>query len=200
MILNVAINIFTFISISIAQSWILVSDQDNIQTFKMEVTNGPIIAFMGKRMIEAPLDRVLQFITDEKRSHEWVDRLTKEIRLEQPDNLNYVSYTHISMPLILKDREFITAVKIELDKSKQKAFFTMKSINHLLAPKTKYIRGEVVESSFMLESRNEGKSTFVTGILHADPKGSIPKWVVNLFQKQWARNTICKLRLAVLKN
>jgi hypothetical protein len=35
--------------------------------------------------------------------------------------------------------------------------------------------------------------------VHADPKGSMPKWLVNMFQKSWAHNTIMRLRAQVAK-
>jgi hypothetical protein len=33
----------------------------------------------------------------------------------------------------------------------------------------------------------------------ADPKGSVAKWIVNLFQKSWPRKTIASLRRQVAK-
>jgi hypothetical protein len=35
--------------------------------------------------------------------------------------------------------------------------------------------------------------------VHSDPKGSIPKWLVNRFQKSWAYGTIKGLRAQVNK-
>jgi hypothetical protein len=35
--------------------------------------------------------------------------------------------------------------------------------------------------------------------LHSDPKGWLPAWVVNLFQKDWARITIAGIRRQVKK-
>ncbi len=35
--------------------------------------------------------------------------------------------------------------------------------------------------------------------IHADPKGSVPKWLVNLFQKGWPRNTIEGIRKQAAK-
>ena len=35
--------------------------------------------------------------------------------------------------------------------------------------------------------------------IHADPKGSVAKWIVNMFQKGWPHNTITSLREQVKK-
>jgi hypothetical protein len=39
----------------------------------------------------------------------------------------------------------------------------------------------------------------VVAEVHTDPKGSIPKWMVNLTQKSWAHTTIMGLRAQVRK-
>ena len=44
-----------------------------------------------------------------------------------------------------------------------------------------------------------GRATLLEIELHSDPKGSLPAWVVNLFQKSWARETINAIRKQVKK-
>ena len=47
--------------------------------------------------------------------------------------------------------------------------------------------------------RDGGASTYVVGEIHLDPKGYLPKWVVNIFQKDWPINTFSALRKHVKK-
>jgi len=44
-----------------------------------------------------------------------------------------------------------------------------------------------------------GKKTRVLAEVLADPKGSVAKWIVNMFQKGWPHNTITSLRAQVKK-
>jgi hypothetical protein len=39
----------------------------------------------------------------------------------------------------------------------------------------------------------------VSGDVHCDPRGSIPTWIVNYFQKDWPRTTFKNLRTQVAK-
>jgi len=39
----------------------------------------------------------------------------------------------------------------------------------------------------------------VVAEVHTDPKGSLPKWLVNLVQKSWAHTTLMGLRAQVGK-
>ena len=60
------------------------------------------------------------------------------------------------------------------------------------------VRGELIDSSFTLQQLGPKKTRFICEI-HADPKGAIPKWVVNLFQKSWPYDTITGLRQQLKK-
>ena len=45
-----------------------------------------------------------------------------------------------------------------------------------------------------LEPVDGGRRTRVTGVAVADPRGSIPTWVVNLYQRNWPSDTIMAMR------
>ena len=66
-------------------------------------------------------------------------------------------------------------------------------------PLTGLVRGEVLSSTFTLTALDHGQRTRVVAEVHTDPKGSIPKWMVNLVQKSWAHTTIMGLRGQVRK-
>jgi hypothetical protein len=75
----------------------------------------------------------------------------------------------------------------------------MKSTTDPLAPPTDYVRGEIMQSYFILTSLEHGTKTHISVEVHADPKGSVAKWIVNMFQKSWPHNTISRLRAQVAK-
>ena len=67
------------------------------------------------------------------------------------------------------------------------------------APPTSYVRGELISSTFVLTPTADGKATRVSGDVHCDPRGSVAKWIVNYFQKDWPRSTLKALRAQVAK-
>ena len=73
------------------------------------------------------------------------------------------------------------------------------SVTDPLAPETDYVRGELMHSSFTLTALDHGQKTHIVAEMHADPKGSVAKWIVNMFQKGWPHNTITSLREQVKK-
>jgi hypothetical protein len=54
-------------------------------------------------------------------------------------------------------------------------------------------------SHFSMTSIEHGTKTHIMVEVHADPKGSIAKWIVNTFQTTWPRNTITRLRVQAAK-
>ncbi len=60
--------------------------------------------------------------------------------------------------------------------------------------RTNYIRGELIDATFILSSIDDDKKTRVNASFLCDPKGSIPKWLVNFFLKDWPKKTfgICE--------
>jgi hypothetical protein len=75
----------------------------------------------------------------------------------------------------------------------------MHSVDDPAAPKTDYVRADLEESSFVLTGSADGTKTHVVAEMHADPKGSIAAWIVNLFQKNWGYDTIANLRKQLRK-
>ncbi|MFI5389926.1 MAG: hypothetical protein ACHQYQ_01090, partial [Bacteriovoracales bacterium] len=61
-----------------------------------------------------------------------------------------------------------------------------------LAPKTTGVRGELIESKYVLTPMGPSKTKLEVEIV-CDPKGMIPTWLVNLIQKSWPRKTITAL-------
>src|SRR5205814_5084223 len=105
-----------------------------------------------------------------------------------------------AMPLIVRDREFVTHVYLSADPTHRIGVIRSEPAGDepSVKPNKKIIRGTLA-SYYELKSIDDGKRTLLTIELHSDPKGMIPAWVVNLFQKDWARETIAGIRRQVKK-
>src|SRR5207237_1192006 len=69
-----------------------------------------------------------------------------------------------------------------------------RSENDPAAPNTGYVRGELINSRFVLTSLEGGTKTSLLAEIHADPKGSVPKWIVNMFQRSWPKDTFSGIK------
>ena len=172
--------------------WEKLREVDGIVIHRREVPGSPLIAFKGEGMIEQPIMRVATVLMDVTRSHEWADRVVEARELRVLSNTEVVHYSHVATTFITKDREFVTRITLDVDPGKR-IRLRLRSVDDELAPKTSYVRGELIDSSFTLTAEGDARTRIVAE-LHADPKGSLPKWLVNAFQKSWAHKTINALR------
>ena len=180
-------------------AWEKIGDSDGIGVYRREVPGSPLIAFKGEGYINASIIRVASVLVDSDRAPEWIDSLTESKIIRQVSETETVHYDHIGTPFVLKDRDFVSDCKLEFDPPRKNITLKIHAVNDPLAPKTDYVRGELIHSSFALTSSDHGTRTYVVAEIHADPKGSVAHWMVNLFQKRWPHNTITRLRAQVAK-
>ncbi len=173
---------------------------DGIQILRKEVGDSSLVAFRGIGVVEAPLPLVATVIFDTDRRREWIDGLVDSRIIRWGSKDNFIEYDHIGLPFFMRDRDFTSKVKMSFDPSKKKMVFHYQSSADPSAPRTDYIHGELIDATFILSSIDDGKKTSVDAEFLCDPKGLIPKWLVNFFLKDWPKTTFRSLRKEVLKS
>lgn len=179
--------------------WQKFDDAEGIAVFRREVPGSSVIALRGEGVVDAPIARVASVLIDTTRSTEWIDRLAEVKVVRKISDDEQIHWTHISTPVVIKDRDFVFDIKLELDPANKKLFLNYHSVYDSGAPKTDYVRGEFKYGTFTLTSIEGGKKTRVLAEVLADPRGSVAKWIVNLVQKDWPHKTIASLRRQVAK-
>ncbi|MBI3556339.1 MAG: hypothetical protein HY074_08760 [Deltaproteobacteria bacterium] len=152
--------------------------------------------------MNAPLAKVATAIFDTTRAPEWVEDLEKATLVRWVSGTEYIEYDHINTPFVMKDRDFVSSVKILIEKPAQDSpvlKFVYHSAEDPARPPTRFVRGNLMSTTFILTSLENDTKTHVIGEVHADPMGSVPKWIVNFFQKDWPIDTLQGLRKQVAK-
>lgn len=181
------------------KSWVLTSHDDGISAWKREVPGSDIIALRGEGLVDAPIVRVASVLLDYTRAPEWIDslELVRVVRMLGP--LEFVEYDRVGTPpIIMKDRDFVCHGRLLVDLAEQSLVMTIEPTVDPKLPETDCVRGEL-RGYWKLRAVAGGRKTFVIAEMHGDPKGGVAKWIVNLFQKGWARNTLSSLRAQVAK-
>jgi hypothetical protein len=176
-------------------AWEPTGTHENVETFRKVVPGSPLIAFMGKGVINAPLIKVASIMLDDDRSQEWVDSLkeAKVVRILNPSE--YIELNYIVMPPLIWDRDFVTDVKMLVDPdTKTFSMLYHSTEDSLMPPQGKAVRGAILHSSVIMQSIENGTKTLMTAELHADPKGRLPAFLVNFFQGDWPIATFRGIR------
>jgi hypothetical protein len=103
------------------------------------------------------------------------------------------------LPFIIKDREFVSEVRIDVDAADRSVTLVYQPTDAPEVPPTQFVRGQIRSGAFRARSLGVGRGTALIAEIHCEPKGAIPAWVVNLFQRSWPRNTFEGIRRQVAK-
>ena len=170
---------------------------DGIEIFRKEADER-LVAFRGVGIVEAPLSLVATVIFDTGRRQEWIEGLVDSRVIRWGGDDNFIEYDHIDMPIFFEDRDFVSKITMSFDLSGRMTFHYQPA-DDPSAPRTDYIRGELLDATFILSPLDNGKKTKVDAQFLSDPKGWIPKWLVNFFVRDWPKKTFRKLRKEVQK-
>ncbi|MBM4055152.1 MAG: hypothetical protein FJ264_10885 [Planctomycetes bacterium] len=175
--------------------WKIFSEKDGVQVYKGIIKDYPVVAFKGTAVIDAPVVKVMTVLCDMERKTEWVHYLAESKIIKEYSPKKRIEYHRTVPPWPVAQREFIfLAEAVQLD-DKKTVIINLSSAGDSEVPRTKTIvRGELKHGRYVLKSVENDMKTHLTIEILADPKGLIPKWLVNSIQKKWPVNTINGIR------
>ena len=165
--------------------------------YETKVPGSDVVAFKGRGVINQPVVKIASVLLDGKHAREWVGHLEESHTIRRISPMEYIQYNHIGTPFVMKDRDFVVRITIDVLPEKRAVHVHYKSTADPLAPPTNYVRGEIIDSDFMLTSLEPKTKMLLEATMHADPKGSVPKWIVNFFQKSWPGETFRSIQKRV---
>jgi len=164
------------------KQWKQVRDDKGIQVYTIDVPNTDIVKAKAIAQIKSPLLRIRQELDDIESRHEWVPFLKQSKLIVVNSATKRLEYSLFSAPWPASNRDFVYSLELVKESSDQ-LVFKMHSVKTDVMPEyKKHIRGEIFESVYTLTKINENL-TRVELSYHADPKGWLPSWVVNIIQR-----------------
>ncbi len=183
--------------------WQKSCETNGITIYWSKVEGSQVIAFKGNGIVDEPLDKVASVIVDTTRGTEWIDSLvsSKVVRTLSPNE--FIEYDHAGIPFpfdtVMSDRDFVSHVTVDYDPGTQRLTVSYLPAEDDLAPVLrKYTRG-VMTCVFKMVPMSMPDQTYVEAEVHCNPKGGVPKWLVNFFQQGWPETTFENLRREVKK-
>ncbi|VAW68976.1 hypothetical protein MNBD_GAMMA09-1943 [hydrothermal vent metagenome] len=162
--------------------WTLITDKEGVQVYIADVENTDIVKAKSITKIKATIDQVQLVLNNLARRSEWVPFLKKSQLVEVYSENSSLEYSLFSAPWPASDRDFLYSMK-RLSASTERHVYEMRSVKNGVVPEiNKLVRGEIIESRYTL-TRINNELTQVELIYHADPKGWLPNWIINIIQK-----------------
>jgi hypothetical protein len=178
--------------------WKQCSNDNGLTTYWANVKGSQVIAFRGEGIVDAPMEKVASIIIDTTRGAEWINSLVLSKVVRNISETEFIEYDHVGIPFpfdqVISDRDFISDVNVKYDKKTGWMTVSYKpTIDPDAPPVKKYTRG-IIDCEFKLARMSMTDQTYVEARVFTDPKGSIPKWLVNFFQQGWPLDTFEGLR------
>lgn len=186
-------------SAAVEAPWQEVSRSAEVTVYRRHVAGSDVLAFKAVSVIEAPIAKIVTVMKDTPRRQEWADRVKKAEILHEISPFERVEYVHLSTPWPVKDRDVVYRAIFKFDKQRREIAIQLHSTEDSQRPETKdKIRAVLYSARFVLRPLT-AQTTLVLAEAHGDPKGSIPKWIVNRLQKSAPRKTLQNLKKQLAK-
>lgn len=176
---------------ALAAAWEPLDEGEGVTLYKRLSASSPFAAVKGVGVIDAPIQKVAAVLLDDDRMPEWVDDV--EARVVRVVNANeYIEYNHVKLPPLLRDREFISEVTMAADPVARTVLIMSQPAVDPGIPESSRVRGEL-HAAYELQAI-DATHTRISVSVSTNPKGSIPAWLVNYFQRDWSFETFRGIR------
>ena len=87
--------------------------------------------------------------------------------------------------MALSDRDFIYKAEFKYFPKAETFVLNLKTLSSSMPPLEGVVRGKIIESNYYISKTGKPGVTKMAVEILVDPMGSVPKWLVNIFQKDW---------------
>jgi hypothetical protein len=155
---------------------------------------GEIRMFRGTTKMPFSIDKVAFAVSDPEARKNWVERLSDDVLIDgQPEEGEWRSYEWYNLSWPVSDREYVfsNTMKKVADADQTQVIVTTHSIEHPDYPqRADRVRGDLPKCVYTLTQKPDSEETLVEVVVQVDPAGSLPGFLVNLIQRDWALKTL----------
>ncbi|NOZ37056.1 MAG: hypothetical protein GXP11_03115 [Gammaproteobacteria bacterium] len=162
--------------------WQKIRDEDGIQVYSAAVSDSDIIKVKTEVIIAAPLEHIRQILDDAPQRSRWIPYLEQSKVLQHISDTQRLEYSHFDAPWPASDRDFVYRIRLQHKNNNQLIFQMQSERSPLMPEQTGIVRAELIESVYTLSALQPQK-TRVELVFHADFRGWLPDWVINIVQR-----------------
>lgn len=193
--------ILLFSNCALAQTgdnWELKENKDGIKIFTRHIESSKIKAIKVECQLDATLSQVVLALMDVKNSEEWLYHTASNYIVKQISPAELYYYSLVEMPWPISNRDFIAHLKVTQDAVTKVVTIDAPCVADMVRVKPKIVRITNSKGKWVLSPLNSDQVKVVY-TLHADPGGSIPAWLINLFVTQGPSQSFKKLKVYLQK-
>lgn len=202
MILSKSILVFTALMLAhvgVAQkTWKLISEKDGIFVYTQNLENSKFRAIRAVCTVDCGVTRLAYVLMDVSNTKDWVyaTKVCKLLKKMSPTDIYY--YSEVEIPWPVSNRDFIIRITLTQDEKTKIARIVAENHPGYIPEKKNVIRIPKSAGSWILTPLGDGR-TKVEYVIHVDPGGSVPAWMVNMLADVGPHSSFTKLKKEVKK-
>ena len=174
----VGIIFLPFSSFPQENGWELKKDDAGIKVYTRSVENTDIKEFKASTMLNSSAETIFNIILDVENYPKWIEDVNYAEKIYQRDS-QIGMYYQLKLPWPVKDRDITLISKFNRQPDNE-TFFKLNYSGELKEEDDDFIRIKEINGEWHIKPLDE-KSCEVTYRFLADPEGSLPAWVINIF-------------------
>lgn len=150
-------------------------------------------AMRGRGVLQGDILHLLAILLDAERAPEWAQGATRAKTLERKGPLATLVYTFSELRWPVSNRDVITRGALTVRKPDETYRLEMRAEPNALPKKEDVIRIRTSDAHFQLEKKGPNR-VWLEYVVHADPGGRLPSWLVRWASKSIPLDTLRNLQ------
>ncbi len=159
--------------------WKLIKNSNNIKAYIQKVPTSELKRVKVETVLKASLSELVAVIKDAKNHEDWVFLNKKAKVIEETDDFNWIYYGIADAPWPVDNRDFITTVCLEQNKTDYTITITSIAIPDYLPENKENVRIKHVKTIWIFNPIENGNIN-ISLEMEVNPGGSIPIWLINM--------------------
>ena len=177
--------------------WKLKREKNGISIYVREQADSPLKEYKARAVIAHPIHLVSEFLSDLERHPEWVFRCTDLTIIEDQGEQKAKYHTTYDIPWPIKDRDLTVEAVITHHAGGKKIESLSENIILDYPVEKGVIRMPGYREWVILEEIDSTNTLFIAEG-YADPGGTVPAWLVNMFLVDGIYDSVIKTRKKLL--
>jgi len=183
----------TFASAAIDQyNWKLSKDQDGIKVYLSEVKHSKFKSIKVECTLEGTYDKLIAILNDVPNQKNWVYNNKNSSILKRISASEFYYYSETHLPWPMTNRDAIIHLKMDMDSLKRFLKISAVGVPGYIPEKNGRVRVPRSDISWYV-TMPSAKTISIVYIFDAEPGGSLPAWVVNMFTDKGPYESFKKL-------
>jgi hypothetical protein len=176
-LLSITCLLSSTLSLATNGDWELEKNESGIKVYTRTIDGEDIREFKATVLIDAPVKKVADIILDINNYSTWYPQISESKIIKKINSNEYYVYNVLDLPWPSSDRDGVSKMNITITEAA--TTIKMEAINGVKPKNPDYVR--ITKSYGFWKFTKQGTKTSLHFQYFANPGGSLPDWIINMF-------------------